>query len=100
MLWHSLPPAKLLKIKPRYLLTQVHNVFDQLRGAAVFTNMDIRSGYWQLLVDDESIPKTAFVCHRGPFKFLKMPFSLANTPSMYHEPSASQLCGKMCDGFY
>jgi transposase InsO family protein len=70
-------------VKDRYPLPIIQDIFDELRGASMFTTMDMRSGFWQLPVDKDSIAKTAFVCHRGQFEFLRLPFGLANAPSMY-----------------
>ena len=70
-------------VKDRYPLPLVQDIFDQVGGSAVFSTMDMRSGYWQLPVAPESIHKTAFVCHRGQYEFLRLPFGLANAPSVY-----------------
>ena len=70
-------------VKVRYPLPLVRDIFDQLGGSSIFTTMDMRSGYWQLPVAADSIEKTAFVCHRGQFEFLRMPFGLANAPSLF-----------------
>lgn len=47
-------------IKNRYLMPHIDNLFDQLRGALVFSKIDLRSGYNQLRIKEEDIPKTAF----------------------------------------
>ena len=49
----------------------------------MLTTMNMHSGYWLLPFNEESIPKTAFVRHRGQFKFFRMHFCLATAPSMY-----------------
>lgn len=69
--------------KDRYPLPLIRDIFDQLSGAKVFSTMDMRSGYWQLPMDEASIEKTAFVCFRGQYEFLRLPFGLANAPSIY-----------------
>ena len=70
-------------IKDRYPLPVIREIFDQLTGAKVFTLMDLRSGFWQLPVQPNSIHKTAFTCHRGLYEFTRMPFGLCNAPSAY-----------------
>ncbi|GJR65096.1 putative reverse transcriptase domain-containing protein [Tanacetum coccineum] len=49
-----------LTVKNRYLLPRIDNLFDQLQGLSVYSKIDLRSGYHQLRVRDEDIPKTAF----------------------------------------
>ena len=63
-----------------YPLPLIQDIFDQLGGSVVFSTLDLRSGYWQLAVAEEDIPKTAFRCHKGLFEFVKVPFGLANAP--------------------
>jgi hypothetical protein len=70
-------------VKDRYPIPLVADIFDQLAGSTLFSLMDLRSGYWQLPVHEDSIKKTAFVCHRGQFEWLRMPFGLTNAPSIY-----------------
>ena len=60
--------------KDSYPLPDIQELFDTLQGAKYFTTLDLRSGYWQVDVDEEDIPKTAFTCHRGLFEFTRLPF--------------------------
>ena len=46
--------------------------------AKVFSTLDLKSGYWQIAIDESSIPKTDFRCHKGLFEFLRLPFGLRN----------------------
>lgn len=64
-------------------IPHVQDTLDCLHGTCYFSCMDLRSGYWQVEVDDESKPKTAFATHSGLFEFRKMPFGLANAPSTF-----------------
>jgi hypothetical protein len=65
-------------IKNKYLLPRIDDLFDQLCGVCVFSNIDLRSGYHQLKVRECDIPKTAFVLRYGLYEFTVMSFGLTN----------------------
>ena len=65
-------------IKTRYSLPRIDVLFDQLRGARVYSKIDLRTSYHQLRVRDIDIPKTAFRTRYGHFEFTVMPFGLMN----------------------
>ncbi|GKC13903.1 reverse transcriptase domain-containing protein [Tanacetum coccineum] len=72
-----------LTIKNRYPLPIIDDLFDQLQGLSVYSKIDLRSGYHQLRVRDEDIPKTDFRIRYRHYEFQVMPFGLTNTPVVF-----------------
>jgi hypothetical protein len=70
-------------IKNKYPLPRVNLLFDQLTGAQVFSKIDLISGYHQIRIRPEGIPKTAFTTRYGFFEYLVMSFGLTNAPAHF-----------------
>jgi hypothetical protein len=72
-------------IKNKYPLPRIEVLFEQLRGAQVFSKIDLNSGYHQLRIHEEDIEKTTFCTRYGHFVFIVMSFGLTNAPTAFME---------------
>ena len=70
-------------IKNKYPLPMINDLFDQLQGAKVFSKIDLRSGYHELKIREQDIPKTAFTTRYGLYEYTIMSFGLTNAPAYF-----------------
>ncbi|GJS98878.1 putative reverse transcriptase domain-containing protein [Tanacetum coccineum] len=87
-----------LTIKNRYPLPRIDYLFDHMQGSQFFLKIDLRSGYHQLRVHEDDIPKTAFRTRYGHFEFTVMPFGLTNAPSIFMD-LINRVCRSYLDKF-
>jgi hypothetical protein len=70
-------------IKNKYPLPHIEDLFDQMRGANVFSKIDLHSGYHQMKIRWSDIPKTAFTTRYGLYDYTVMSFGLTNAPAYF-----------------
>jgi hypothetical protein len=76
-------PLNAVSIKNKYPLSRIDILFDQLAGAQVFSKTDLRSGYHQIKIRVEDVPKTTFTMRYGLYEYLVMSFGLTNAPAHF-----------------
>ena len=70
--------------KDAYTLPHIEESLDSLNGAQIFTSLDLKSGYWQIELSEESIPLTTFTLGQlGFYKCVCMPFGLTKAPATF-----------------
>ncbi|GJX50652.1 putative reverse transcriptase domain-containing protein [Tanacetum coccineum] len=87
-----------LMVKNRYPLPKINDLFDQLQGSSIYSKIDPRSGYHQLRVREEDIPKTTFRTRYGHYEFQVMPFGLTNAPAVFMD-LMNRVCKPYLDKF-
>ncbi|GKC92141.1 putative reverse transcriptase domain-containing protein, partial [Tanacetum coccineum] len=87
-----------LTVKNRYPLPRIDDLFDQLQGSSFYSKIDLRSGYHQLRVREEDIPKIAFRTRYGHYEFQGMPFGLTNAPAAFMD-LMNRVCKPYLDKF-
>ena len=64
-------------------LPRIDDILDSLGDSKYFTTLDLRSGYWQVAVDEHDRHKTAFATLNGLYEFNRMPFGLSTAPTTF-----------------
>jgi hypothetical protein len=76
-------PLNDVTIKNKYPLPRIEDLFDQMKGASVFSKIDLRLGYHQLKIQESDIPKIAFHTRYGLYEYTVMSFGLTNAPAYF-----------------
>ncbi|GJX89607.1 putative reverse transcriptase domain-containing protein [Tanacetum coccineum] len=87
-----------LTVKKRYPLPRIDDLFDQLQGSSVYSKINLRSGYHQLRVREEDIPKTTFRTRYRHYEFQVMSFGLTNAPDVFMD-LMNRVCKPYLDKF-
>ena len=80
---YGLPSTNKMRVKNRYPLPRIDDLFDHIHGATTFSKIDSRSRYHQVRIKDKNIFKTVFQTRYGHYEFVAMPFGLTNAPTTF-----------------
>ncbi|KAJ9534690.1 hypothetical protein QJQ45_013074 [Haematococcus lacustris] len=72
-------------VRDRYPLPRIDDLLDQVRGKRVFSSLDLQSGYHQIRITPEDVPKTAFLTPMGQFQYKVLCFGLCNAPATFQK---------------
>eukprot|EP00961_Rhodomonas_salina_P258920 3498757-Rhodomonas_salina.1 len=70
-------------VKDQFPIQHAEDLFDKLGNSKVFSKLDLFAGFWQIRIDPDNVPKTAFRTPFGQYKWLSMPMGLSNSPSIF-----------------
>nr|GEZ25392.1 reverse transcriptase domain-containing protein [Tanacetum cinerariifolium] len=87
-----------LKVKNRYPLIRIDDLFDQLQGSSIYSKIDLRSGYHQLRVQEQDVPKTTFKTRYRHYEFQVIPFGLTNAHAVFMD-LMNRVCKPYLDKF-
>jgi hypothetical protein len=90
-------------MKNKYPLIRIEDLFDQMRGARVFSKTDLRSGYHQMKIWPSDIPKTTFSTRYGLYEFTVMSFGLTNALAYFMNlmnKGVHGVFGQICRSIY
>ena len=76
-------PLNRVTVLDKHPLPRIQDLIRAVRDSTHFVALDLRAGYWQILMEETSIKFTAFRCPRGLFEFVVMPFGLSNAPATF-----------------
>ena len=82
-----------ITIKDNYPVPIIQETLDSLMGASWFTTLDLRSGYWQMALEEEAKKKTAFISRKGLYQFEVLPFGLSNAVAFFQREMENILEG-------
>ena len=84
-----------------FYMPRVEEVLEQVGRSKVISKLDLSKGYYQVPMVVADIPKTCFVCHRGKYEFLRMPFGVRNAPTVFQALMTKLLseCKSFCSPY-
>jgi len=82
-----------MTIRDTYPIPPCDLILNSLQGMQYFSTIDLQKGYYQITLDEEDIPKTAFVSYDGLFEFTRLPFGLCNAPAIFQRTMDNCLAG-------
>ena len=72
-----------ITVRDKFPLPRTDDLIDALANSKVFSGLDLRSGYWQVRMAEDSVERTAFVTQSGQWEWLVLPMGLSNSPSTF-----------------